>query len=125
MNLPDFLTIKIAVVFWLYIGYNKINLKCATTPVSFEPTDTLNGIPTSSGGCQALTHLRGLEGKAKAQIAVTHLAQLGVKRQEPAFWGQTHIVLCLFETEEKAALNGCFFYLINSLPGMEYNNEKE
>jgi len=28
-----------------------------------------------------------LEGKAKAQIAVTHLALLGVKRQEPAFWG--------------------------------------
>ncbi len=30
----------------------------------FEPTDTLNGIPISSGGCQALTRLRiGREGK--------------------------------------------------------------
>lgn len=32
----------------------------------FEPTDTLNGIPTSPCGCQALTSLEGLEGKAKA-----------------------------------------------------------
>ena len=54
------------VVFYDGIGYNKINLKCATTPVSFEPTDTLNGIPILPCGCQALTSKEGLEGKAKA-----------------------------------------------------------
>ena len=32
----------------------------------FEPTDTLNGIPILSSGCQALTSSEGLEGKAKA-----------------------------------------------------------
>lgn len=56
---------KFPVVFCVRFGYNKINLRCAATPVSFEPTDTLNGIPTLSGGCQALTHLVriGREGK--------------------------------------------------------------
>ncbi len=67
-------------------GYNKGNLKCSTTLVCFEPTDTLNGIPTSSNGCQASTHMRIAE-EDKSLFAVTHLALLGVKRQEPTFWG--------------------------------------
>ena len=46
---------KFTVVFYRYIGYNRNNLRCLITPVSFEPTFTLNGIPILSGGCQALT----------------------------------------------------------------------
>ena len=52
VGIPTFY-IKFPVVFYRVIGYNKINLKCATTPVSFEPTDTLNGIPISPYRCQA------------------------------------------------------------------------
>ena len=92
------------VVFYTWIGYNKDNLKCATTPVSFEPTDTLNGIPILPCGCQALTSREGLEGKAEALAAVTHLALLGVKRQEPAFWGyQMTTYFCMLSdwTKEK------------------------
>ena len=54
----------------------------------FEPTDTLNGSPILPGSCQAPTSSEGLEGKVKVLVAVTHLALLGVKRQEPAFWGK-------------------------------------
>ena len=56
------------------------------TLVSFEPTFTLNGIPISPSGCQAPL-LRKTPGEGKSEVAVTHLASLGVKRQEPAFWG--------------------------------------
>ena len=41
------------VVICQYLGYNKINLKCATRSCYFEPTDTLNGIPILPRGCQA------------------------------------------------------------------------
>ncbi len=58
------------------------------TLVSFEPTFTLNGIPISPGGCQAPLRKK-LSGEGKSMVAVTHLALLGVKRQEPAFWGYT------------------------------------
>ena len=44
---------------------------------------------------------RGLEGKAKALVAVTHLALLGVREQEAAFWASV--------TEEGAAFMGCSF----------------
>ena len=62
-------------------------LKCSTTLVNFEPTDTLNGIPILSYSCQASTRKR-IAGEGKSMIAVAHLAWLGVKRQEPAFWGK-------------------------------------
>lgn len=52
----------------------------------FEPTDTLNGIPTLPYRCQAPTRKR-IGGEGKSKVAVTHLALLGVKVQEPAFWG--------------------------------------
>ena len=68
------------------IEYNRDNLECTITLVYFEPTFTLNGIPTLSCGCQASTRKR-IAGEGKSMIAVTHLALLGVKRQEPAFWG--------------------------------------
>ena len=58
------------------------------TLVSFEPTFTLNGIPISPSGCQAPL-LRKTSGEGKSVVAVTHLALLGVKRQEPAFWAYT------------------------------------
>ena len=58
------------------------------TLVSFEPTFTLNGIPISPSGCQAPL-LRKTPGEGKSKVAVTHLALLGVKIQEPAFWGFT------------------------------------
>ena len=46
---------KIAVVFYIQIGYNIINLRCAITFTNFEPTFTLNGIPILPNGCQAST----------------------------------------------------------------------
>ena len=65
------------------------------TPVIFEPTDTLNGIPISSGGCQALTRLRiGREGKcadcghppslARSQEAGTGI--LGITKEKQSEW---------------------------------------
>ena len=47
----------------------------------------------------------GLEGKSKALVAVTHLALLGVKRQEAAFW--------VFIQKKKAVLRDCFFGMTN------------
>ena len=58
------------------------------TLVNFEPTFTLNGIPILPSGCQAPLRKK-LSGEGKSEVAVTHLASLGVKRQEPAFWGFT------------------------------------
>ncbi len=48
----------------------------------FEPTFTLKGIPILPIGCQALI----ASGEGRREVAVTHLALLGVKKQEPAFW---------------------------------------
>ena len=58
------------------------------TLVSFEPTFTLNGIPILPSGCQAPLRKK-TSGEGKSVVAVTHLALLGVKRQEPAFWAYT------------------------------------
>ncbi len=69
----------------------------------FEPTFTLNGIPTSPCGCQAPT-LRGLEGKAKGRLRLPTWLRLGVKVQEPAFW--EYIVVYY---KRKSSLRGCFF----------------
>ena len=67
--------LKLPVVKCPNIGYNILNLRCTTTPVSFEPTFTLNGIPILPSGCQALTHLRiGREGKSFG-CGFTHLAR--------------------------------------------------
>ena len=87
------------------IGYNKVSLGCAITPVYFEPTFTLNGIPILPSGCQALTSVPvyigkqwfadGLEGKAKALVAdLPTWHTLGVKRQETAFPGFLHKRYC-------------------------------
>ncbi len=80
-------------------AYNISNLKCAITLVNFEPTFTLNGIPTLPCGCQASTRKR-IAGEGKSMVAVTHLALLGVRRQEPAFWDIT---------EEKEQPGSCSF----------------
>ena len=61
----------------------------------FEPTFTLNGIPILARRCQAII----AQWKAEALLAVTHLASLGVKRQEPAFRVQ----------KKKTVLRDCFF----------------
>lgn len=56
-------------------------------------------------GCQALTvwiFQGGLEGKAKALVAVTHLALLGVREQEAAFWASV-------TEEEGSPSRGCSF----------------
>ena len=45
--------------------------------------------------------LRGLEGKAKALVAVTHLALLGVREQKAAFWAE--------DTEEESSPEGLLF----------------
>ena len=87
------------------IEYNKSNLECTITLVSFEPTSTLNGIPTLSCGCQASTRKR-IAGEGKSMIAVTHLALLGVKRQEAAFWVNNK---ALRDTEEKSSPGGLLF----------------
>ena len=44
---------KLPVVFYPHLGYNKCNLECAIISCYFEPTDTLNGIPTLPYRCQA------------------------------------------------------------------------
>ena len=91
---------KVPVVICDNIGYNINNLRCAITLVSFEPTFTLNGIPILPSGCQALTRKRiGREGKKL--VAVTHLALLGVKKQEAAFWGNN--------TNDKSSPKGLLF----------------
>ena len=100
--------VKFTVVLFPYIGYNRVNLKCAITPVYFWTYITLNGIPILPGGCQALTHMRiGREGKR--QVAVTHLASLGVKKQGAAFWG--------YRQKRRAVLRGCSFVRAVSLAG--------
>ena len=60
--------VKISVVKWISTRYNILNLRCAITLTSFEPTFTLNGIPILPSGCQALTPQGGLEGKAKGWL---------------------------------------------------------
>ena len=64
-------------------GYNISNLKCWNS-CYFEPTFTLNGIPILCDGCQAPQY-----GQGKAEVALRSPTwrELGVKRQEPAFWG--------------------------------------
>ena len=60
--------LKFTVVKYNATRYNILNLRCAITLVSFEPTFTLNGIPILPSGCQALTPQGGLEGKAKGWL---------------------------------------------------------
>lgn len=52
----------------------------------FEPTDTLNGILILPYRCQA-SGFRPYAVEGRSMVAVTHLALLGVKIQDPAFWG--------------------------------------
>ncbi len=59
---------KFTVVKYIPTRYNILNLRCAITLTSFEPTFTLNGIPILPSGCQALTPQGGLEGKAKGWL---------------------------------------------------------
>ncbi len=82
----------------------------------FEPTFTLNGIPILPSGCQALI----AQGKAEALVAVTHLASLGVKRQEPAFWGihkrqETDRVLN-YKRKKQPFRAAFFLYLYSMMP---------
>ncbi len=61
------------------------------------------------GGCQALTRRQvppriGREGKSLT--AVTHLALLGVKKQEAAFWG--------YRQKKRAVLRDCSFMIADS-----------
>ena len=60
--------VKFTVVKYNATRYNILNLRCAITLTSFEPTFTLNGIPILPSGCQALTPQGGLEGKAKGWL---------------------------------------------------------
>ncbi len=60
--------VKFTVVKYNSTRYNILNLRCAITLTSFEPTFTLNGIPILPSGCQALTPQGGLEGKAKGWL---------------------------------------------------------
>ena len=71
----------------------------------FEPTFTLNGIPILARRCQAII----AQWKAEALFAVTHLALLGVKKQEAAFWGYNK---CAYTEEERAVLLGCSFKIM-------------
>ena len=67
------------------------------TPAILNLQDLL-GIPTSISGCQAVFRTEG-----RNLCAVTHLALLGVKIQEPAFW----VYLLMM----KAALGRFFCYI--------------
>lgn len=81
---------KITVEISVEKGYNKANLECTIKLVSFEPTFTFMGFlyrrtavrPSLPG----MPGIRGLQGKAKVSVAVTHLALLGVKKQDAALW---------------------------------------
>ena len=93
------------------------------TLVSFEPTFTLNGIPISPSGCQAPL-LRKTSGEGKSVVAVTHLALLGVKRQEPAFWAYTEdereLLATLFfarisKGKCKIMVDGCWHTIAHNL----------
>ena len=64
-------------------GYNISNLKCWNS-CYFEPTFTLNGILILCDGCQAPQYGQG---KAEVTLRSPTWRELGVKRQEPAFWG--------------------------------------
>ncbi len=75
-------------------GYNIINLKCWNS-CYFEPTFTLNGIPILCNGCQASISQR----KAEVTLRSPTWRELGVKVQEPAFWGYLG-----------RAADGCFFH---------------
>ena len=75
----------------------------------FEPTFTLNGIPISARRCQAII----AQWKAEALFAVTHLALLGVKRQEPAFR----------VTKEKNSPVGLFFSYLPIYSSLFYNSK--
>jgi len=94
--------LKFTVVISGEIDYNKSNLRCAITLVNFEPTFTLNGIPILPCSCQASTRKR-IAGEGKNVVAVTHLALLGVKKQEAAFWGY------YFTKEREQSYKGCSF----------------
>lgn len=63
----------------------------------FEPTFTLNGMLTLEHGCQAFIVQR----KAEVLSAAAHLALLGVKIQEPAFW----------VTNEKQSFRAVFYMI--------------
>ena len=62
--------------------YNISNLKCWIS-CYFEPTFTLNGIPILCDGCQASISQR----KAEVTLRSPTWRELGVKVQEPTFWG--------------------------------------
>ena len=47
----------------------------------------------------------GREGKSL--VAVTHLASLGVKKQEAAFWG--------YRQKKRAVLRGCSFMVMSGM----------
>ena len=63
----------------------------------FEPTFTLNGILILEHRCQAFI----AQSKAEVLPAVAHLALLGVKIQEPAFW----------VTNEKQSFRAVFYMI--------------
>ncbi len=58
-------------------------------------------------------HLR-IGGEGKSKIAVTHLARLGVKVQEPAFWGKYVVYY-----KRKAALR-LLFHIIGNCAAITY-----
>ena len=67
------------------------------TPVIFEPTFTLNGIPILPDRMSG----RHYAAEDRRTVAVTHLAMLGVKKQEAAFWG--------YERKEQPSMAALFF----------------
>ena len=101
---------KNSVVFCGQFGYNRDNLKCSIKSCYFEPTDTLNGIPTLSYRCQASSLFGHCAVEDRSMVAVTHLALLGVKIQDTAFWGtykrwkSSRLVRLLLQVKERIIL---------------------
>lgn len=91
------------VVIYHAIGYNKSILRCSTTLVILNlqifKRDSYIVLRMSSHHC-------AVEGRSES--AVTHLALLGVKIQEPAFWESCEVYLYFHLQKTKAALRGCF-----------------
>lgn len=71
----------------------------------FEPTVTLNGIPTSPYGCQALI----MPGKAEVLVAVTHLALARSQKTRTVILGNKPKEF-FGSTKEKSSRKAAFFY---------------
>ncbi len=100
--------VKITVVFYSEIRYNKNNLRCTITFTNFEPTFTLNGIPILPNGCQASTTVLALSDRSGRQ-------KFGCG--DPPSYARSQKVkggILGIMTKERAVRKGCSFKLMEA-----------